>query len=534
MRKALLSLLTIGLSLLGAAHADEPSDWVKCDGYPRPEGAGVTAARIVAAISTAGLFGLPENARSMPAARGQAGVDACSAVLVSPELDRFWARRVALLQARARHHVDAGNLDSALEDLRAAGVAAQGQAAELWYQRSLGVSATLLEAAILTKRGQQDEAQRLALAAADTRPFSATIIGLAAVIFAVDPDLPAEERRILDRLVALNPSLGLMRARALEWGADRNAAADDFERELEYARASSARGESLGAPLGAIARTAVTAFRAGRDERAAELAAELRAGLLLPLPAAPGASSRNAANEMDRVRFAAEQREEAFRQLPIIESYEALRQGNAAAAFARVASGRVAIGPAVFDLLREIMRDPAFAGRAAAFETELSGFEASAREMRVDAISMSRFAEALPPLEQIGGGNRFRRQGWGANGFEDRAAPDGAGRVITFSGGSTITTTEELTLLRAAQLAIENGSTGLVVRSRSDFQRYHVTTYAGAETSRSESGFEIRADIAFVDAASPPAEYAGRVVSAQEVWDALSPIFSPPRERRAR
>jgi hypothetical protein len=517
----------------GAALAQQtPSDWVKCDGYARPEGAGTTAARVVAVISTMGLFGLPENSRSSPAARGQAGVDACTTVLAHESLERFWARRVSLLQARALHYVEANYLDSALEDLRAASGVAQGQAAEAWYQRSLGVSAMLLEAAILTKRGQTAEAERLAVAAADARPYSSHIAMLSSIIFAVDPALPEEEVRLLNRMVSYDPSLRQLRARALDWGEDRNLAADEYERQIVYEQGAEARQDSLGPPLALYARAALSSYRAGRNERAAELVAELRAKLAQPIPAPQQGLQGFALNQaMNRTRFAAAQRQETQHLMPVIEAYEVLRAGNGANAFARITGGSFPIEPASFDLLTE-SAEAAFPGRAQAIHAQIEQMRGEARANRSSAIRMEQYAEGLPPLEQIGGGNRFRSQGWGENGFRDTAAPTDDGRIVEFSGGTTITTTEELALLRAAQLAQDNGSTGFVVRSRSDFQRYYVTTYAGAETSRRESGFETRIDIAYVDAANPPAEYAGAVVNAEEVITALTPIFNPPRNRR--
>lgn len=528
MKKCAVAIAVVLLLASAPARADEPSDWVKCDGYARPEGAATTVVRLVALISTAGLFGLPESSQYRPAARGQEGVDACTRALDTHAADNFWARRITMLQARARHNIEADHLDEALADLSAAGEIARAQAPGAWYDRSLGVSATLLEGAILVKRGDQGAAERLAAQAADARPYSATVQMLASLIFAVAPDVAAEERRILNRMVSLNPEFEEMRALVMSWGDDRAEIADDMERALVRERAA---GGATGEPVGTLARTALAAFRAGRDERARELAAELRTALAAPFAPPPATFPGDAQGQTSIVRRLAEQRADAQRLMPLVEAYRLAREGNRTAALALLASGPIMIDPATFALLSEVAADPAFARSRASLQEEIARMQAEEHGRRMNAIDITRFAEALPPLEQIVGGNRFRRQGWGADGYRDSALPDGSGRRISFSGGSTITTTEELALLRAAQLAQENGATGFVVGSRSDFRRYYVMTYAGVETSRSPSGFRTEMDVTFVDAANPPAEYSGRVLTADEVWNALSPVFNPPRRR---
>jgi len=528
MKKALVAVL-MALAVGGQAWADEPSDWVKCDGYPRPEGAGMTAARLVAVISTAGLFGLPESTRYAPAALGQEGVDACTRALATGAADNFWARRVSMLQARALHQIEANNHDAALEDLHAATAAAEGQTQEEWYRRSLGVSATLLEAGILVKRGELQAAEALALQAANARPYSATVGNLALYIMAVDVAISAEERVVLDRVANLNPSLRATRVRLLEWSGDDTVAADEYDRLLSLERAL--RGPEFGPPLAVMARTTIANLRANRIERATALAAELRATLAEPpAPLSQSRRERGAPDPMEIANYRATQRAEATQLMTLVEAYELQRRDDSRGAFAMMTSGRILAEPATLDLIEEIVTGPEFASRAPTMRDAITRLQEAERTRRIEAIELSKFAEALPPLEQVGGGNRFRGQGWGANGYDDRELP--GGRSIEFSGGSTITTTEELALLRAAQLARENGFTGFVVRSRSDYQRYYVTTYAGAETSRAPSGFETRMEIRYanVDGAAP--ELAGSVVNAGEVWDALSPVFNPPRSRR--
>jgi hypothetical protein len=265
-------------------------------------------------------------------------------------------------------------------------------------------------------------------------------------------------------------------------------------------------------------------------DRARELAAELRTTLAQPpAPAAP-AAARGGPNPTEVARYRAAQRAEAAQLMQLIDAYELLRGGDARSAFTQLMSGQIVAHAATLDLLDEIASSPDFAASGGNLREAIERFRADERARRIEAIQLGQFAEMLPPLEQIGGGNRFRGQGWGANGYDDRETEEGV--TIEFSGGSTITTTEELALLRAAQLARENGFSGFVVRTRSDFQRYRVTTYAGAETSRSPAGFETRMEVGYVDAAAPPAEWAGSVVNAEEVWTALSPIFNPPRSRR--
>ncbi|MFT3729197.1 MAG: hypothetical protein QM759_15345 [Terricaulis sp.] len=528
MKKSILAAVALAAATCSVAYADEPSDWVKCDGYARPEGAGVTAARILAVITTMGLFGLPETARSAPAATGQAGVDACTRALDTHEADRFWGRHVAMLQARTVHNAEADHLDAALEDLHGAGTIAEAQAPGPWYSRSLGVSAMLLEAAIDAKRGDQQHAEELAELAFEARPYSSTVGLLSTVIFEIDPAMNDKERHLLDQVVALNPSLREVRAQAYDWSDDAAGAADVHEHDLAYEQALVDAGQRAALSLETIARASVSAYRAHRDARGKELADQLRQ--LLAQPISQMLQTPTTQEVLQDQQQLAKERVQAQRFLPLIEAYERMRAGDARGAFSTLAAGQVPDGGATYDLMVEIAHAHEFAAISAQLTQSLATMRADDHTRRMGAIQIASYSQALPPLEQVGGGNHFGGRGWGANGYSDRAlARGGSGRTIEFSGGTTITTTEELALLRAAQLSLSNHSTGFVVINRCDYQRYYVTRQYNVETSRTPSGFQTQTDVLYVDGDAPPAAYAGAVLPADEIFNSLSPIYNPPR-----
>lgn len=507
----------------GPAAAKGPSAWVKCDGLAKPEGAGTTVARILAVTSTMGLLGLPENSRFEPAATGAAGVAACTEVLADPVLDKFWARRVSLLRARALHHIEANDLDAALADLKATHGAAAGDANEVFYNRSLGLSVELFEAALLAKQGQQNEAEALAIRAADARPYSADIVALAAGVLMIDPAWTPEKDRILTRLAALDPVHLRARAMAREWGGDPKAAADDWAAALA---ASDAIKRPAGFPKRdrvMLARTAFALARAGRAQEARALLPDLNAPITPPPNAAPGT-------------FVDLQFEQVKTYAPVIEAQALYAEGKVEEA------GKVLAGlnvfptdPGVIELIGKVKPVTPY------FEqfdppSVMAGELARQRAQRAGRLELLEYAKALPPLEQAGRGNKYGKQvwGWSTEGFKDKALKDEPnGRSIEFNGSfSEHAAVEEMMLMRAAQLALEAGKPAFIVREREDYRQILINTAYGSQTP---AGFRTRADIVFVDPAAPPPAYAGqqdRMLSAEQVWAALSPIHGGERKKK--
>jgi hypothetical protein len=512
----------------GSAMAAEPSDWVRCDGLAKPENIGLTLSRLVPAIMTAGLMGLPEASREEPAARGAAGVGACDTVLADPLLDKYWARKVSLLKARALHHVEAGDLDAALADLTSTHAVAAGNVDDATFARSLGASTQLFEAATQLKRQKYDEASLLAIKAADARPYSLEV-GMAAVrILDVDPHWSPDEDRVLTRVAALEPNLRVARAASREWGGQYAGAAEDW-RAVADGNISSlgdvrlpAGAKTPGADPIFLARAALASARAGQKAEAEALIARFKTETSAPPPEAEGLAKTLATMRANQAQSA-----KAF--ITVAEAWLLADAGklDEARALMKTLGDRLPATPATLTLLDKL-EPPTPAGTVSLKTTGPARLEilmTSMRDSNVSRLDPTAFAKTLPPLERAD--RSYSKQiGWGfkPNGFKDKKLADGKGASIEFSGAlSTHAAVEEMMLLRAAQLTREAGKAGFVVRSRNDYKQYMVQTMHGAEISRAPAGFKTAADIEFVDA---PVE-ADLTLDAGKVWNDLSPIYAP-------
>jgi hypothetical protein len=106
-------------------------------------------------------------------------------------------------------------------------------------------------------------------------------------------------------------------------------------------------------------------------------------------------------------------------------------------------------------------------------------------------------------------------------GFRSAANPDGTTRV-EFTGNTTSApVVQEMTLLRAAELARAAGKWGFVIADRSDYARYMVTSQYGMEISRVPVGYKTELSVRFVDQGGE----AGRAFDAVAVIDALGPLY---------
>jgi hypothetical protein len=543
----LKSMMLAGALAFGAGPvmAGEPSDWVRCDGLAKPENVGVTLSRLVPAIMTAGLMGLPEASREAPAAQGEAGVKACDTVLADPLLDKYWARKVNLLKARALHHIEAGDLETALADLTATHAAAAGNVDDATYARSLGASTQLFEAAAQIKKERFDEASALAIKAADARPYSLEV-GLAAVrILDVDPRWSPEEDRVLSRVAALEPDMRGARARSREWGGQYAGAAEDW-RGLADSTASSIgdvrlpAGYSLPAASGDpifTARAALAFARAGKNAEAAEMIARFKADPVATPPQldAKAKLADRMANLQAQLR--ANQAKSAQRFITVAQAWMQVNDGKLDEARATLATlnNELPATPATLELMQKL-KPPTPAGMvsldppgAAQMDTLIS----STRADGVKRLDPASFAKALPPLERADRSYSKQAVWFKPNGFKDKKTADGKGASIEFSGAlSTHAAVEEMMLLRAAQLTREAGKAGFVVRKRADYQQYMVQTMYGSEISRSANGFKTTAEVEFVDLPATGAADSS-ILDANKVWNDLSPIYTTPAQTKS-
>lgn len=523
-------LMTANLALAG-----EPSIWVKCDGLPKPESLGTQTAKLGATILTGGFYGLTIEEGGQPS-EGQVGLDACTAALANPALDPFWERRVSLLRSRALHAVEIGDLDGGLKDLEATRAAGQGHVDDLAFNRSLGVSTKLFEAALLVKRGRLEEAQRLAVEAADARPYSARIQGLSAALLAIDPTYGADEDRVLTRRARLAPNGLAARALAREWS-DPEGAAGDWLAVVEGLRSLKPEGrlivESMEYEDGSavllpipLARAALAAARTGRVDQARALLVELDA----LKPWAPAVMPKNkfqaarATSTMARSKLAL-QRAASYR--PVTDAWLLTREGRHAEAGALIEKSMLA-EPAAFDLVRFMSK--ALGKPPAAIDKAQDELRTSMRARRSDELVVLAYARSLPLLEVTRkSGHKPEKPMSGLDG-RDWTIKTG-GRGIQVSGYRGMAVAEEMAVLRAAQITRTAGAERFLVVGRRDFERYFTSIYSPrvAPNNPNPQSVETVSEIILLPAsAPPPPEYAARAdlaLDAEQAWAALAPIY---------
>lgn len=556
--RTLALIAAVAFAAAPAAAAREASAWVKCDGLARSEGAASTVGRIFALSLSMGLVGLPENSRIEPAAKGKAGVDACTEALAGPELERFWARKVSLLRWRAIHAIEAGDTDSALTDLRATSAVAAANGAEAEYARSLGLSIKLLEAALLAKKGDQAGANRLAVEVADARPYSTNLVGFAAAILAADPGHDAAEDRVLTRFVALEPGARSLRAESREWGASPEAAADDWLFLLESGASSLPRPDTgmmpeymrrlverteAGLPKTRdpyyLVRAAVATARANRLETAKKLIGEIDTRLAASASLATTGDAAQLTPEQRAQRIDALLLRNAARYVTLAKGWVLLHEGKPTEARALLtAQTSIPVIPATFELIQRLKTAEPGVNLSGFDPAALEGERASQRIQRAARLDLEKYAKALPTLDQTPA-NAYKRGT--AAGYSDRAREDKApGRTVlfTWNGSATPASVEEMAILRAAHVALEAGAKGFVIIDREDYKRFLVTTTYGVQTGDpTPAGFQTRLDIEYADPAAPPPAFAAqgeRIFDATKVWTDLSGHYVRVPERGAR
>lgn len=530
------AVVAIALAAAPAAYAN-PSIWVQCDGQPRPEGALTTAARLGAIIfiPIIGLAAAGEAGTGTPAAVGQAGVDACTEALADPSLPNFWQRHMNILRARAIHYVEVGDHDAALADLVTMREVAAGRTDSPLIDRSIGVSALLLEAALRARNSEYDRAKELAITAADARPYSLPIQQLARTFYSGDSLMSADEQRLFGRVLSYDPTLALRYPIRLDQTDDAAAAADAWEVALAAGDHVTTRGldERIGwtqadGPDGfTLVRAAIAMARAGRTARAEELAARAEEKLgpetsgdrasggiegveTVEEQAPAAASGSRAALEASRraqlrQRVEAQVAENAAPFRPLLRAWLAALRGDEAQALSIMQSNfeRLPKVMAGADLLQRLRQNPALREQVPDFliQSAISGARPEVATV-LRGLDLDDLIRGLPQYERVDGNARYRP---GSNiGYRETALASGGTR-ITYSG-ATFYASSEMMLLRAGELAQAQGRDSFLVL---DVNR---TTL----------------DIIPLESAAPAAAYAARssrFLPAGEVVRGLMPIY---------
>lgn len=531
-----------------------PQAYLDCDGYGAPTtmGDGMTSYAFAYGI----FRGSGDQRRNTPKLSSK-GAPACDVALKRlEEFPSFKLRRASLWRARAVHRLAAGEVDKAMADLDLSEQALNGSP-DIYHQRSLKLGIDLLRAYVLRIRGDQTGAERMALAAFQSRPYSRTV-GFAALIASgenLSPEALETLARMMARItpdaldlyydemfergryqdvVAMHPSLippiehgdEPMEARQKALLEQRNRVSAEVYRvrtdgERAYALAALGRSED--------------ARRVMADAQARAAAAETPAP---PLPAKPKTADllAKAAHEQGNL--------EMRTQLPpilavwsrLVEARLLVSEGKYREALDRFDDKGAAMPPtsATIEFLLALKKAvPEFQFSPKDEQT----MRDQLRKIRATAESKNLISlfEALPETETA---KRVPRDGklgglleW-VDGYSAKPRTDGQpGMVVALAGiSATAAMTQEGALLKAAELALADGKDSLLVLDDIDIRRTVINTYYSNPVSQDPQGFITRLEVVFVDAdAVPPAfrSQAWRLLDARAVQAALAPVYRP-------
>lgn len=533
----------LATALLAATPAQaDKRDFETCDNLRAP-GSGDSG--MGAPVSTAGFsfFGAtsPSGADAAPPL-----IAACTAALADPRLQPQQAlRRSHLLRARAVAQLQKGDPDAALADVAAAIAAAGPLAGDPLFLRSMGGSFELIRAAAYLAKGDRANARMLAAAAAARRPYSVSIQSVAAIVAqkARDPAAPAPAAYL--PLIPLIPeAVKLQFMSDMEAGRFAQAAA-------LYPRLSPKGPDgqlffnpsALAEPV-LLAASGGYAFAAtGQPDRARTVMADAKArmdAMLAPRPDKNGVLQPTPLNTMIGPQLRAYQ----LRSARLVDARIAVADKHPLDALKLLVGNELPVSASSVELLTSLRA--ALPADTRALAPDPGQLEAALTEQRrkdtLDTAALRRGLAAPETQKTLADYGKSTGSFWrslfvsgaASDGFKDKTDPKTGITTVEFVGNSgSAPTVEELTLLRAADLARRAGKPGLIIVARRDYTRTMNMTrgYSAIPISSTPAGYKTELDVRFVDPAALPPELAGerdRVLDANRIYTTLAAVYIPP------
>lgn len=541
---------TVLLALLvsAPAAARQAPDWTYCDfGIDPKAGLLATKSWLEAGKQTGiaeTLYRRPDyRAAALPQPRMEAEA-ACAAALASPDLDaQGWSRRVSLLEARAAHRIAADRFAEALGDLEAARATIPPNLDPAERARSLDIGLALLRALALNGSGKPAEAIQLVVAAADARPWSGQIQDIAAALLRSFPGGAAGSAAIVERQFRLDATMREARARSRQAAGDFAAAAADWplvKPSLMDPTAVRVPMPKLTGPNAGwsikmidprrVGTAALAAAFAGDPASARRWISEARAAAAAkPEPLPSYLTSLGVQPVVDGLP-----QEAAFAKWnDLVEAAFAWQQGRKAEARTVVQKlGTVSDEPAALQAVSLILETPISAPASkrqvdarllfAGLPTYEGGdvVDVATSENPVSNFLFGSSTPAKKPQRNsYSSGTGFFK----AAGFKSKPMKDGVGTTIIFTGdASSSFAVEEMTLLRAADLAGEAGKARLLILDKRDFTRSTQMTVNGSPRGNATpAGFITELDVLFTDRADE------RAIPVVDIIASLAPVYRP-------
>jgi hypothetical protein len=544
---------------VAAASAARANDYLSCDGYGSPGAAGDGMTSMALEL---GIFNLPGQGTTerSGAELGVAGVMACDRALAQLPA-QFWMRKASLLKARALHRLEtADGAAPALADLDLAREAVQGHD-DPYAARSLGLSIDLVRALALRGSGDAAAGSKLALETWGRRPFDRQTTTSALIVLGAEAD-SGELQRVMQGLARLNPVMvDLLYQLAFREGryadavrlfsqlspqqelgnlyASREEVADrDQRNRVTASRFWASRGgqtayalAALGRPEEALAMLESARARLAKDtqdppppavtpqqDRWANTLYALTANTNLKIrtevPPIIDSWAREVAARNDVTQGRPEEVIKLFPTHQLLHHWASVELLTAVAA--KMPSSATQVTSSAQALRKDLAKTDPLVPQAAALELwkTLPDPETSKRIPAYRKASLPMFGAR-------------KDLGEGGDGYSEIDQPGETAMLVRARGQrGTGSITAEMALLRAADLALQSGHKGLIILDRKDV---HFTISNGYRTD--PNGYETELKVTFVDPSAPPPRFADapwRVLDAQEIHAALSPLYPPP------
>jgi hypothetical protein len=466
-------------------------------------------------------------------------VEQCTAALASLSELAPWQTRAAYLRSRARAYVADLKPVPALADIAAIRAFAQRDAI---YDRSFGLSLTMLEAIAHVQKQDFDAAAAAAKAALAARPWSDRVAQFSYRVLTVTGAHAAESRALLDGLVRYDPDLLEVRATERMLARDWEGAARDWLRikpapgqasttyiDLPNVRVTGAPGIPItDLDEGRAGRAAFAMAMAGMSDQAKAVLASARKELAIPPQAPPYMKHLKLQMPEGGARGKTLDRWAA-----LVDAAIAWRSGDAAQA-------RDIIKP--LDWTRVDQLQLAFLDTLGGPEAGLPEARAALNLMEEEWVRRLRarfrpdeLLAELPDYEGASKTNPYRKSVMflRASGFRTAPAKSGFGTDIKMFGDKTSSlAVSEMALLRAAEMALAEGKAGFVVTDRRGYrQTMQQTMYGSPIGPVADAGNGVDLTIVTVDPAALPPQLEGqadRVFDARAVRDALAALYLDP------
>lgn len=537
-----LALAALAIGTAPAAYAGDTEDFAACDGLKKPKRSD-DGMRGVASIEGYNQF---SNVFGPPARKSTRKVAACDFALKHDRLlPTHELRRAHLLRARAAAQIDLRNYDLALADLDQAIALVEPKRSDPFFARSMGVSLDMMRAVATAGMGESEAAARIADAAAAHRPY-AVQVQTAAHVMRQAASTHGDQAAFDHQLLKLEPKSAYQIVLA-EYKAGNFARVSEMARGIPMPLGQAEAGSTTEVAsrlkvdnnlITALAmRLAVAYSDAATGDPASARAhiAAVRTRLGMDDEAQAAAGSSPAVTKMLADKVAT----------PLIALAEArllLADEGPAAALDSVTGVKLPVSAATSDLFAA-MRDKA-QGIEGLVIPEIAAAPIEKKSPDWILGRLGDLADSLliaPETERklidykksrpnilgalVGGAFSLGTSLLGGidrlSGFRSTPQDDGSVKVEYVGNTTSGPVVQEMTLLRAAELAREADKPGFVIEERRDYQRYMAMTQYGIERSRTLSGYKTELTIRLVDSL----DSASAAFDAVQVIDDLGPLY---------